>query len=144
MTQPAARSKAPLAFAVLGLLAALAVGGAYAYREWWGRNELGPEQTVHEFLASVITKDEERIAAVVCAGWDADQAIQRTRDAIPEGANVTWNDLRLVSAKDGRAVVRATLGLRPFFDEDISDMIPWTFNLVDEKGWRVCEARRLR
>jgi hypothetical protein len=128
---------------MLGLLAALAVGGAYAYREYWGRNERSPEQTVDEFLAAVFNQNVERAAEVVCESWDPQQAIERTVAAIPVGANVTWKDLRLISAVEGRAVVRATLGLRPFFDEEISDSVQWTFNLVDESGWRVCEARPL-
>ncbi len=135
------RSRAPLVFAILGLLAALAVGGAYYYREVLARNELTAEQTVDEFLTAVFAGDEARAADVVCASWDAEQAIQRTRAAIPTGANVSWDEIRLLSATEGRAVVQARIGLRPFSDEEISDHVGWTFNLVDESGWRVCEAR---
>ena len=143
MTQTPPRSRAPLVFAILGLLAALTAGGAYAYREWWGRSQLTPEQTVDEFLTAVFARNEERAAAVVCESRDPQQAIRRTIAAIPKGANVSWDGIRLLSADDERAVVRATLGLRPFFDEEISDTVQWTFNLVDESGWRVCEARPL-
>ena len=130
-------------FAILGILAALTVGGAYVYREWLGRSQLTPEQTVDEFLTAVFAVDTERVGAVTCAGWDPEQAIRRTRAAIPTGANVTWDRIRVITADEDRAVVRATLGLRPFFDEEISDTVQWTFNLVDEGGWRVCEARPL-
>lgn len=143
MTETPAKSRAPLFFALLGILAALAAGGAFAYREWWGRNELTPEQTVDEFLTAVFAHDEERADAVICESWDPAQAVQRTTSAIPVGANVSWDDIRLLSASEERAVVSATLGLRPFSDEEISDSVPWTFNLVDESGWRVCEARPL-
>jgi hypothetical protein len=132
-----------MVFALLGLLAALAAGGAYAYREVLARNELTPEQTVDAFLAAVFSLNVERAGEVVCESWDPEQAIQRTTSAIPIGANVSWTDLRLVSASEGRAVVRATLGLRPYYDDEISDSVQWTFNLVDEAGWRVCEARPL-
>jgi hypothetical protein len=143
VTQSRTRSKAPVVFAILGLLAALAAGGAYAYRELWDRNDRSPEETVNEFLAAVVSQNVERTAGVVCADWEPDQALARTQDAIPVGANVTWDDVRLISSVQDRAVVRATLGLRPFFDEEISDRVQWTFNLVDESGWRVCEARPL-
>jgi hypothetical protein len=143
VTETPAKSRAPLVFALLGILAALAAGGAFAYREWWGRNDLGPEQTVDEFLTAVFAHDEARAGAVICESWDPAQAVRRTRSAIPVGANVSWDDIRLLSASEGRAVVSATIGLRPFSDEEISDSIPWTFNLVDESGWRVCEARPL-
>jgi hypothetical protein len=132
-----------MVFALLGLLAALAAGGAYAYREVLARTERTPEQTVDAFLAAVFSQNVERTGEVVCESWDPEQAVQRTNAAIPVGANVSWTDLRLLSASEERAVVRATLGLRPFQDEEISDSIHWTFNLVDEAGWRVCEARPL-
>lgn len=143
MTETPARSRAPLVFALLGILAALAAGGAFAYREWWGRNDLTPEQTVDEFLTAVFAHNEDRADEVICESWDPAQAVQRTTSAIPTGANVSWDDIRLLSASEERAVVSATIGLRPFSDEEISDSIPWTFNLVDESGWRVCEARPL-
>jgi hypothetical protein len=130
-------------FAILGILAALTASGAYVSREWLGRSQLTPEQTVDEFLTAVFAADTERVAAVTCDGWDPQQAIRRTRLAVPKGANVTWDGIRVLTADGERAVVRATLGLRPFFDEDVSDTVQWTFNLVDEKGWRVCEARPL-
>jgi hypothetical protein len=143
-TPTPSRSRAPLIFAILGVLAALIIGGAYVYRDYLGRSQLTPEQTVDEFLTAVFTaRNADRAAAVVCDGWDPEQAIRRTRAAIPDGANVSWDRIRLISADDDRAVVRATLGLRPFYDEEISDTVQWTFNLVDEKGWRVCEARPL-
>jgi hypothetical protein len=132
-----------LIFAILGVLAALVVGGAYVYREYTGRSQLTPEQTVDEFLTAVFARNTERVGAVVCDGWDPEQAIRRTRAAIPVGANVTWDRIRVLSADDDRAVVRATLGLLPFYDEEVSDTVQWTFNLVDEGGWRVCEARPL-
>jgi hypothetical protein len=132
-----------LIFAILGVLAALLVGGAYVYREYLGRSQLTPEQTVDEFLTGVFAGDPDRVATVVCEGWDPQQAIRRTRAAVPAGANVSWDGIRLLTADDERAVVRARLGLRPFQDEEISDYVSWTFNLVDESGWRVCEARPL-
>jgi hypothetical protein len=132
-----------LAFAILGLLAALTVGGAYYYRDWWGRSQATPEQAVDDFLTAVFARDPERTAAVVCANWDPEQAIRRTNLAVPKGANVSWDGIRVLTADGERAVVRATLGLRPFFDDEVSDTVQWTFNLVDEKGWRVCEARPL-
>lgn len=143
MTDRTSRSRAPLVFALLGLLAALAAGGAYVYREVLGRADLTPEQTVDEFLTGVFSHNVERVAGVVCESWDAERAIARTTAAIPVGANVSWEELRVLEAREGRAMVRATLGLRPFYDEEISDTIQWTFNLVDEGGWRVCEARPL-
>lgn len=143
MTERRSRSRTPLVFAILGLLAALAAGGAYAYREWWGRTDRTPQQAVDEYLTAVFAHDKARAAAVICDSWDAEQAIRRTTSSIPTGANVSWDDLRLLSTTDDRSVVVATLGLRPFSDEEISDTVEWTFNLVDEGGWRVCEAQPL-
>jgi hypothetical protein len=143
VTQSPARSKAPVVFAILGLLAALAAGGAYAYQQLWDRNGRSPEQTVDAFLTAVFNRDVAGTSEVVCDDWEPNQAIARTLGAIPIGANVSWEEIRLLSTTEERAVVQATLGLRPFFDEEISDRIHWTFNLVDEHGWRVCEARPL-
>ena len=144
-TSPAVRrSRAPLTFAILGLLAALAGGGAYLYHLRQETSRLTPEQTVNAFLMAVFSNGTpEKVAADVCSSWDPQQAIDRTKAQVPDGARVSWDNIRTLTQGNGRAVARARLGLIPFQDAEPSDYVQWTFNLVDEDGWRVCDAQPL-
>jgi hypothetical protein len=141
---PVRRSRAPLVFAILGLLAALAGGGAYYYHLQHGTSSLTPDQTVDAFLMAVFSNgDPGKVAADVCNSWDPQQAIDRTKAQVPNGAHVIWDNIRTLTQSNGHAVARARLGLIPFQDHQPSDYVQWTFDLVDEDGWRVCDAQPL-
>jgi hypothetical protein len=132
--------------AVAGVVLALAAGGLYVYRQSAptsaARAQATPEETVREFLSAVfLAKDPQRVRAVVCSSWDPDNAITRTTAAVDKTAKVSWDEVVVVSSTDGRASVKARLGLR--LPDDIQPSVhqDWRFSLVDENGWRVCEAR---
>jgi hypothetical protein len=133
-----------LIFAMLGVIIALIAGGLYLSRQIDGPRRLTPEQTVNEFLSAVfLAADPQRTGAVVCKSWNANDAILRTRQAVPEDAHVSWDDVTVASTDGGRTTVRARLGLRLRDDSRPSSFEQWRFALVDESGWRVCEARPL-
>ncbi len=144
--QPQTRQKgrAPLIFALLGVIVALVAGGLYVTRQIDGPQRRTPEETVNEFLSAVfLGTDPERTGAVVCKSWEPNEAIVRTREAVPDGAHVSWDEVKVASTSDGRTTVRARLGLRLSDDSRPSSFEQWRFTLVDEGGWRVCEARPL-
>jgi hypothetical protein len=141
---PVRRSRAPVVFAILGLVAALIGGGAYYYQQRQTTSSRTPEQTVDAFLTEVFVHDDPtKLAADICNAWDPQQAIKGTKGQIPDGAKVNWDNVRLLTSNDSRANVRARLALIPFADVQPSDYIQWTFDLVNEGGWRVCNAQPL-
>jgi hypothetical protein len=140
----ARRSRVPAAFAVLGILAALTAGGALYYNDVY-RTSAGnsPETVVGKFLTAVFATppDLAGVGAAVCDSWDPASAVKHVTSQIPADAKAGWKDIQRMTTDTGSVVVEATITLTPFADQDPSDFEGWTFNLVDQKGWRVCEAR---
>ena len=134
---------------MLGSLAVLLAGGAFYYQQFVDKpaDQRSPEAITEEFLTAVLRhpNDLARTEALVCGGWTPDEALERVRREIPAGAEVGWQDIRLLSNTDGRARVAVTITLTPFQDETPSDFINWSVNLLQEgdEGWRVCEAKRV-
>jgi hypothetical protein len=139
---PAKRKRVPQIFATVGVVIALAATGLYLLTGAGGQARLSPEETVGEFLAGVfLANDPQRVAPVVCASWDPADAIARTTREIDAGAHVSWDNIAVVSNSEGRVSAKARLGLRLRDDRQPSTFRQWRFNLVDEHGWRVCDAR---
>jgi hypothetical protein len=135
-------SRAPVIFAVVGLVIALAAGGLYYFRQEQAPPALTPEQTVREFLSAVfVAADVERVAEVVCESWDPADAITRTTKEIDSGVRVSWDEVRVVATSEDRISARARLGLRQRDETQPSAYRQWRFSLVKETRWRVCEAR---
>jgi hypothetical protein len=97
---------------------------------------------VDAFLTAVFKNfsDPAQTAAVVCSGWDPSTAILQTRGKVPTGATVGWKDILLLNGTTDRATVGGTITLTPFADEEPSDFESWSFGLVAQDGWRVCQA----
>ncbi len=140
VTPPATRrSRAPLAFLIISIVLALGAGGYFYYQRTQGPARFTPEETVEEFLISVFSvADAERTRAVVCDGWDPDEAITDATRGIADGARVVWSDVRVLANDGQRATVHAALTM---FLPRPSEPTQWRFRLVQENGWRVCEAR---
>jgi hypothetical protein len=146
MMRPAGRGRgrAPIVFAVIGVLVALVAGGAYVFRQTTAPPERTPQETVVEFLSAVfLAADPQRTDSVVCQNWSGADAVTRTAKEIPGGAHVSWDDLNIVSQSESKVTVKARLGLRLPDDRQPSSFEQWRFNLIQEHGWRVCEARPL-
>jgi hypothetical protein len=140
----APRSRVPAVFAVLGILAALIVGGTVYYTQFYKvASGDTPEQVVGKFLTAVFADkpDNAQVGALVCDNWDPAAAVQKTRGNIRANAHVSWQDIIRLSTGEGRVVVEATITVTPIGDEDPSTSKGWAFDVVDERGWRVCEAR---
>jgi hypothetical protein len=118
------------------------VGGAYIYKQAVTPPPRTPEETITEFLTAVfLAKDATRVSAVVCASWDPVDALERTAKEVDARATVSWDEIRLLSATEDRVSARARLGLRLRDDNQPAFYRQWRFSLVQENGWRVCEAR---
>ncbi len=136
--------RAALVFAALSVLVALAAGGLYLFRRVDKPPSLTPEETVSAFLSAVfLSADPQKASPLVCSNWDPADAIARTTAAVPDGASVSWGELKVVTSAESRVTVRGSLGVRMPDDSRPSSFAQWRFTLVDEDGWRVCEARPL-
>ena len=134
--------RVPLIFAIVGVVVALASSGLYLFRQPAETQRLTPETIVDRFLAAVfLANSAERLGEVVCSNWNPADALTRTSDQVGADARVSWDEIRVVSGSEKRTTLRARIGLR--FRDDIrpSAYQQWRFSLVDENGWRVCEAR---
>lgn len=145
ITLPASRrSRVPAVFAVLGILSALIVGGTVYYTQFYKATSGGtPEEVVDKFLTAVFADEPDltEVGALVCDNWDPAAAVQRTTSSVRSNVHVSWQDIIRLSTEGGRAVVEATITFTPIGDEDPSQARGWAFHMVDQDGWRVCEAR---
>jgi hypothetical protein len=131
-------------FAIAGVVVALVAVGLYLFRQA-AAPRLTPEETVDRFLSAVfVANSMERLDGLVCASWDEQEALTRTANQVDSGTRVSWNEIRVVSSDARRATLRAQVGLR--FQDDVRPTTyqQWHFSLVNESGWRVCEARPFR
>jgi hypothetical protein len=103
-----------------------------------------PESAVREFLSAVFVADDKaRLAAVVCSSWNAADAMSRTNAMMDPTARVSWDDLNVVTNQNDRVTMTARLGLRLPADSHPSAYEQWHFTVVNESGWRVCDAARV-
>jgi hypothetical protein len=131
-------------FAVVGIAVALVMGGIYLARQT-ATPRLTPEETVDGFLGAVfLTSSADRLSRFVCGNWDPDDALSRTSKQVDAAARVSWDEIRVVSSDGSRANLRARLGLRLRDDVRPAVYQQWHFTLVNEDGWRVCEAQPFR
>jgi hypothetical protein len=152
---PSRRSRrAVIIFAVLGVTLALGSGGVYVYRDQGGLGDAtaapatglaSPEDAVRTFLSAVfLAKDPSRLSGVICASWDdQENAIERSRGEVPPDASVSWDEVRVINKELDKANVSARLRLRMPDESQPSTFVQWRFSVVDEAGWKVCEARPL-
>jgi hypothetical protein len=134
--------RSALIFALVGVVVALAAGGLYLFKQADAPPRLTPEDTIKEFLSAVFLADDAtRVSAVTCSGWDPVDAISRTTREVEADVHVSWDQVMLVTSSENRASGTARLGLRRPDDRQPSTYRQWRFSLVNEDGWRVCEAR---
>jgi hypothetical protein len=131
-------------FAIVGMTIAVVATGLYLYRDA-ATPRLTPEETVDRFLSAVfVASSTERLSGLVCASWNAQEALTRTAGQIGTDARASWDEISVVSSDARRATLRARVGLRLRDDVRPSAYQQWHFSLVNEDGWRVCEARPFR
>jgi hypothetical protein len=131
-------------FAVIAVLAAAAAIGVYTYRgRVVGRAPLAgaPDEIVRQFLYTVFTlHDQEKLAVLLCSSWPPGDAMSRTVSMVGSDAKVYWTNLTVATSGNGRASVTAQVGARLPDDTQAITYHGWRFSLLDESGWRVCDA----
>ncbi len=96
---------------------------------------------LRQFLGAVfLSGDANRVAPVVCASWQPADALSRTKGMINATARVSWDSLRVVTNQSDRVTMTARLGLRLPDEVSPSQYQQWHFSLVNEDGWKVCDA----
>ena len=139
--QPPVKDRSPNRARSLAL-AALSVGAFVLLRQPGTEPARTPEETVREFLSAVfLAESPERTAAVICNSWAPADAIERTSAGVPRDVRVSWDEFAVVTSDAERTTIRARLGLRQRDDLRPDSYEQWRFHLVEQDGWRVCEAR---
>jgi len=143
-SRPAGAGRYPLVFAIVGVVLALAAGGLFWLKNS-GQPERGtPDEAVRGFLAAIFLQtDRNQVGEFVCASWDPITAITRTVSQVDPQARVSWDNIVVLDSTEERANVLARLGYRYPDDTQPSVHRQWRFRVVNEKGWRVCDARLL-
>jgi hypothetical protein len=127
-------------FAALGIVVAMAAGGLYLRQQVEAAGAPPPpEPAVTAFLTAAFqARDPQAVAATVCSGWYAEDALARTLAEVGPGP-VTWDSIGVVSAGEQRAIAKARIHVGQTATAQTEQ---WRFTLVLEGGqWRVCEAR---
>jgi hypothetical protein len=131
-------------FAVVALLVAGGTIALYATRPKPAANPINvgtPETAVRDFLSAVFLGDDPaRLAPVVCSTWTPADALARTKSMVDAQAKVSWDDLLVITTEPNRVTMTARLGLRLPDDVEPSVYQQWHFTVVNEQGWRVCDA----
>jgi hypothetical protein len=131
-------------FAVVALLIAGGTIAVYATRPKPAANAVNvgtPDTAVRAFLSAVFLGDDaSRLAPVVCSTWSPADALSRTRSMVDAQAKVSWDDLLVITTEPDRVTMTARLGLRLPDDVQPSVYQQWHFTVVNEQGWRVCDA----
>lgn len=130
----------PSVFAALSALIVLAAVAVFLLRPAEPAPRT-PEEAVREFLAATfLARSPERVAAVICSGWDPHDAINRTRGEFDSTERLSWDEFQVVTSGDGRLTMRVRIGIRQYDALRPSSFEHWRFRLRDQDGWRVCEA----
>ena len=134
-----------LAFAIGGLVLALATGGLYLYHRRTAPDQGTPTTSVDHFLTAVLVDHDTRAAGrVVCRGWTGDAGMTAMEGAVdPDVVRVTWDTPAVVRESGGAVQVQVRLRFRYGDDVTPSGEHYWIFDVADQDGWRVCGARPL-
>jgi len=140
---PVGRSTRPNRLLLIMLvLAALLVGiGAGAAFFLYDRateiDRSTPIVAVDQFVAAVfIDKDDDRVGLFTCRRWTTERTV-KVRSRFDPEVKVTVANLTVQSQQGHQAVVTARM--RVLF-RDFVDFQDWRFEVVEDNGWRVCEA----
>jgi len=140
---PVGRSTRPNRLLLIMLvLAALLVGiGAGAAFLLYSRateiDRSTPTIAVHQFLrATFVDKNDDRVELFTCSQWTKERTVEVQGRFDPE-VKVTWESVALQSQQERQAVVTARMRL---VFQGFVDFEDWRFEVVEDNGWRVCEA----
>ena len=128
-------------FAIVGVASALLATGLFIYNKAVEPDRSTPTVSVRQMLTAVfIDENSTQAELFVCKDWSADQAIQAMKSQMDPDARVSWGTVETVESSGSRAKVDVRMRFR--YPEDVSPSGErrWTFDMVNESGWRVCGA----
>lgn len=149
---PRARKARLVLLMVGGLVALLCVGGAgvafVAYRDATEPDRSSPDVAVSNYLRAVfVDRDDTRADTLTCREdsglasiLDFRQEVEAREQQFSISIIVSWGEL-VVRESGERATVTTEIS-RTIADGSESDRQNWRFGVVDEDGWRVCDAAR--
>ena len=139
-----------------GVMALLCLGGVgivvALYDDATKIDRAAPDQVTSSFLrAYLVDRKEQEAALYTCKdGLNLDSIAALRTEMIDRekrfGTTVTavWDSLRVSTTADGKATVGVDLVITGSASgQQISSRTEsWSFNLVEENGWRVCSAKK--
>ena len=140
-----------------GILALLCLGGIGVaislYDEATKIERTQPDVVVSSFLRSyLLNRSDEEAALYTCGSGANLDAIANLRTELVKRekefdvvVNVNWGTLAVSGSGDGRRSVSTDLTIAGISEgQQISQRTEtWTFGVVDEDGWRVCDATKV-
>ena len=127
------------------VLAALLVGiGAGAAFLLYSRateiDRSTPTIAVRQFLGAVfLDQSDDRVRLFTCRKWTPSRTAE-VRGRVDPEARLSWDAITEESRTDRLAQVTAKLSLRYPGELAPSGEQLWRFEVVEDNGWRVCEA----
>ncbi|GAA1808471.1 hypothetical protein GCM10009682_32810 [Luedemannella flava] len=138
----AVRTVLPIvAFAIVGVAAALLTTGIFVYQKATEPDRSTPTVSVQQLLTAIfVEEDNTRAGLFVCSEWSGDKAATAIKQQIDSEARVSWEGVKTADTQGDRATVELRMLYR--YPEDVtpSGGRYWTFDLVKDGGWRVCGA----
>jgi hypothetical protein len=140
-----------------GLLALFCLGGAAVfitlYDEATKIDRTTPDQVTSSFLRAYLgNRDDQQASLFTCESGPKLDALTRLRDEMVSrekefGTTVTasWGPLTVSGSAADRKTVAVTVTVAGWADgQSVSSRDEsWTFDLVDQEGWRVCGATKV-
>jgi hypothetical protein len=101
-------------------------------------NRSTPTIAVHQFLSAVfVERDDSRTKLFTCSAWTK-QRSDEARARFDPDVKVKWESVTEQSRQGKQAVVTARLQL---LWHGFADFQQWRFEVVEDNGWRVCDAK---
>lgn len=128
-----------LVFAVVGVGAAVLATGAFIYQKATEPDRSTPTASLQQMLTAMFVADDPaQISLFLCSDWTAEEATDSVKGQMDPTAKVSWGSMATVDLSDKRATVEVRMLFR--YPEDVtpSGERYWTFEAVNDGGWRVC------
>jgi hypothetical protein len=128
-----------IALIAVVLASGAGVIGLLAYEKVAGPDRSTPTVALRQYLyAAFVEKSADRIALFACA--QPDETVRAAPRMFDPEIDVSWGGLVEATRSGGRSLVRAQLKLS---SGGFTQVQAWEYELVDQQGWRVCQARQI-
>jgi hypothetical protein len=140
-----------------GILALLCLGGVGVFISFYDEatkiERTAPDAVVDSFLrAYLVNRDDEEAALFTCKSGANLAAVSALRAELIKretdfsvSVNVSWSSLTVSGTEEGKRTVATDLIIAGSSGGDALSRRSesWSFDLIDQDGWRVCGAREV-